>query len=374
MFDLSRRKLVLASSAAALLQGKVSAQTPLATPPSTSISTCGVNYDLGAELFPGVMNRSSEHQQYFRGELETIRHDLHCESVSLFGSDTDLLATGLDIAADLGFDIKYQSRLNFLDEPEMLDRLAVVAQDAERVRLQGVPIVLDVGCEYLLFANGLIEGADIFEKLDTIDSTEIDWVDVITRMDGLLRNLAQTARKHFAGAITYSDTPDMDFAWDAFDIVGIDHYLSAESAPTYSRVIQDLTNLEKPIWINEFGACPWEGSLEAGGMGWDIFDYSVDPPVLQEGIVRSEQDQADGIQKTLDLVNQSPAERAYLYHFIEPLSPRSHDPQRDLDLAAYSIVSCWGSEHDQPYESTGYTEPKLAFNELAERNAALIDN
>lgn len=373
MFDLSRRKLVLASSAAALLRGRASAQTPIATPASRSISTCGVNYDLGAELFPGVMNRSSDHQQYFRGELETIRHALHCESVSLFGSDTDLLARGLDIAADLGFDIKYQVRLNFLDEPEMLDRLAVVAQDAERVRQQGVPIVLDVGCEYLLFAKGFIEGADIFEKLDTINTTEIDWVDVITRMDGLLRNLAETARKHFTGSITYSDTPDMDFAWDAFDIVGIDHYLSAESAPSYSKVIQDLTKLEKPIWINEFGACPWEGSLEAGGMGWDIFDYSVDPPVLREGIVRSEQDQADGIQQTLDLVSQSPAERAYLYHFIEPLSPRSYDPQHDLDLAAYSIVSCWGEEHEHPYDSTGHWEPKLAFNELADRNNSLTN-
>lgn len=371
MMSLSRRAFLASSLTAAIPAHRLAAQTPAATPEShlPAISTCGVNYDLGAELYPGVLNRPGDHRQFYRNELTVIRDELHCESVSLFGSDPVLLRAGLNISADLGFDIKLQSRLNFLPENEMLDRLAAVAQDAERVRQNGTSIVLDVGCEYLLFADGLIEGADVFEKLETIMTNGVDWEATITRLVMLLQSMAETAREHFGGAITYSDTPDMDFAWDAFDIVGIDHYLSVDSEPTYIQAIDGLASTGKPVWVNEFGACPWDGAFELGGMAWDIVDYDAYPPQIRDGIVRDEGAQARIIQDSLALIEQSQASRSYLYNFIEPDSTRSDNPLYDYDVTGYSIVSCWPSEDDRAYEDSGFWEPKVAFHDVAEWNS-----
>jgi hypothetical protein len=282
----------------------------------------------------------------------------------------DQLVVGLDIAADLGFDIHLQTRLNFLPETEMVERLTAVAIEAERVRQEGIPIVLDVGCEYLLFADGLIEGNDFFEKMDAITSGNLDWDDIMGRFSAMLKALADTARANFGGLITYSDTPDMTDVWDPFDIIGIDHYMSSESRATYVKTIDSLVAAGKPVWIKEFGSPPWRGASEAGGMAWDIVDYSLSPPEIVDGIVRDEEEQARVIRETLELIDQSQAQRAYLYEFITIGSTRSNDPRFDYDLTGYGIVSTWGLDHDQPYESTGFWEPKVAFDQLAAWNLA----
>lgn len=339
-------------------------------PTGRALGTCGIKYDLGAELSRGELSRPANHERFYRDELRAIRDQLSCDKVDLYGSHVDQLLAGLDIAADLGFDIHLQTRLNFLPQAEMLDRLATVAIEAERVRRDGVPIVLDVGCEYMVFADGMIEGDDFFEKMDAITSGELDWEMVIQRMDGMLRVLAETARTHFGGRITYSDTPDMDFAWDAFDIIGIDHYLSGMPGAEYIATIDDLAATGKPVWVKEFGSTPWRGAADAGGMAWDIVDYTVSPPAIIDGIVRDEEEQARAIIETLGYIDQSRAERAYLYEFITTGSTRSDDPRYDYDLTGYGIVSTWGPEHERSYEATGYWEPKVAFEELAAWNTA----
>lgn len=368
----TRRNLIIGSAAAALSTRLTSASTPVASPVATGrpLSTCGIKYDLGAELARGELTRPASHEQYYRDELTAIRDQLFCAFVDLYGSDLDQLVAGLNIAADLGFDIHLQTRLNFLPQPEMVDRLTAVAIEAERVRQDGIPIVLDVGCEYMLFADGMIEGDDFFEKMDAITSGDLDWEAIIGRMDGMLRALATTARTHFGGSITYSDTPDMDFAWDAFDIIGIDHYLSGLSSAAYITTIDDLAATGKPVWVKEFGSTPWRGASDAGGMAWDIVDYDATPPEIVDGIVRDEHEQARAIIEPLDYIDQSQAERAYLYEFMSTGSTRRDDPRYDYDLTGYGIVSTWGSDHERPYETTGYWEPKAAFDDLAAWNKA----
>jgi hypothetical protein len=360
------------SAATALSSRITSASTPVASPVAAdgALGTCGIKYDLGAELARGEFTRPATHEEYYRDELTAIRDQLHCELVDLYGSDVDQLTAGLDIAADLGFDIHLQTRLNFLPETDMTERLAAVAIEAERVRREGIPIVLDVGCEYLLFADGLIEGNDFFEKTEAITSGNLDWDDILQRFGALLHTLADTARANFGGLITYSDTPDMDFAWEPFDIIGIDHYLSSESRATYVKTIDDLAATGKPVWVKEFGSTPGRGAPEGGGMAWDIIDYSVSPPQIVDGIVRDEEEQARVIIETLEHIDRSQAKRAYLYEFITTGSTRSNDPRFDYDLTGYGIVSTWGSDHDHSYDATGFWEPKVAFDQLAAWNLA----
>ncbi len=346
------------------------ASTPAASPvaPLGGVGTCGIKYDLGAELSRNELTRPASHEAFYRDELTAIRDRLHCQFVDLYGSDPDQLVAGLETAANLDFDIHLQTRLNFLPEDEMNERLAAVAIEAERVRQAGVPIVLDVGCEYLLFADGLIDGDDFFEKVASLSATDLDWNDIILRFTAMLNGLAETARAHFGGPISYSDTPDMAFTWEPFDIIGIDHYLSAETRATYVDTIDMLAASGKPVWVKEFGGTPSRGAPAEGGMAWDVVDYSVDPPEIINGVIRDEDQQAHLIIESLELIERSQAKRAYLYEFITTGSPRSNDPRYDYDLTGYGIVSTWGEDHDHPYETTGFWEPKVAFGRVAEWN------
>ncbi|MGB3328363.1 MAG: hypothetical protein WBA46_05360, partial [Thermomicrobiales bacterium] len=348
--------------------------SPVASPEASPVASpvagmpCGIKYDLGAELARHELSRPASHERFYRDELTAIRDQLHCTQVDLHGSDPDQLVAGLVVAADLGFDIHLQTRLNFLPLADMRDRLAAVAIEADRVRRAGIPVVLDVGCEYLLFADGLIEGDDFNEKLAAIEAGAVDWDVTIGRFVRLLSGLAETARTHFGGAISYSDTPDMTGAWDPFDIIGIDHYLSAESRDSYVRTIDTLATMGKPVWIKEFGSSAWRGAAEAGGMAWNILDDTTDPPQIAAGIERDEAAQADAILDTLALIGQSQAERAYLYEFITTGSPRHPDPRYDYDLTGYGIVSTWGEDDERFYDTTGFWEPKEAFPRLAAWN------
>ncbi len=375
MLVTNRRNLLIGSAVTALASRAATASTPEASPQAIVANGLprGVKYDLGAELARNEFTRPASHETFYRDELTAIRDQLHVSSINLYGSDPTQLMAGLDIAADLGFDVFLQTRLNFLPQADMLDRLSTVAIEAERVRNEGIPIVLDVGCEYLLFADGLIEGNDFFDKMEAITSGDLDWAAIIQRFGTMLQALADTARAHFGGSITYSDTPDMDFTWDAFDIISIDHYLSSDTRDTYIDIIDTLAATGKPVWVAEFGSPPWHGASEAGGMAWDIIDYEAVPPRIVDGIVRDEDEQARAIIETLEYISQSQAERAYLYEFITTGSTRGADPRYDYDLTGYGIVSTWGPEHDQPYETTGHWEPKVAFHRLAEWNLAQQD-
>lgn len=370
MPSITRRDLIIASTLTALTSRASVAATPVASPIAMDdlLGPCGMNYDLGAELSRGELTRPASDEQFYRNELTAIRDQLHCQSVGLYGSVPDQLIAGLNIAADLGFDIRLQNRFNFLPETEMVDRLLAVAHEAERVRLDGIPIVLDVGCEYLIFADGLLPGDDIFEKIDAINAGSVDWVDVFQRYAEMLALLADSARSVFGGRLTYSDTPGDPVLWEAFDIIGIDHYISSETIDTYVETIDALAATGKPVWVNEFGSPPWRGASAAGGMAWDIVDYEAMPPQIIDGIVRDEDEQARVILETLGLIERSQAERAYLYEFITVGSTRSDDPRYDYDLTGYGIVSLWGADSDLPYETTGFWEPKVAFHELAAWN------
>ncbi|MCA9858352.1 MAG: hypothetical protein KC438_01450 [Thermomicrobiales bacterium] len=372
MLSISRRNLLIGSALTALSPRISAADTPVASPSPVAdrrLDHCGLYYDLGAELMRGELTRPAEHETYFRDELTAIRDQLHSPSVALYGSVPDQLVAGLEIAADLGFDIRLQTRLNYQPEAEMVDRLAFVAENAERARQQGVPIVVDVGCEYLVFSGDLVEGESAAEKLEVLLSEDADYTELLGNLAAMLGNLATTARSTFGGQVTYSDTPMDPSIWEPFDIIGIDHYLSSDTASTYVETIDNLAGSGKPVWVNEFGCATWDGAAELGGMAWDVVDYETDPPQIQDGIVRDEAEQAQAILDTLSLIEQSQAERAYLNEFIAPGSPRSDDPRYDFDLLSYGIVAAWGPDGDQPYDTTGYWEPKVAFDELAAWNA-----
>jgi hypothetical protein len=380
MPNLSRRELLIASTLTALASRSTLAQTPVASPLASpaaspvamggSLSECSMIYDVGSELSRGEVSRAASDEQFYRDELTAIRDQLHCRNVAIYGSVPEQLVAGLDTAADLGFDIRLQTRLNFIPQAEMVDRLTSLAAEAERVRQHGISIVLDVGCEYLIFSDDLLKGDNFAEKIGSISAPDFDWGKVLQHMADMLTSLSETARANFGGAIAYSDTPDKPVElWGPFDIIGIDHYLSSANAATYVETIDTFAQSGKPVWVDEFGCPAWKGASDDTGMAWNIVDGEANPPHIKEGIVRDEDEQARSILDALGLIDQSMAERAYLNEFITAEAVYSDDPLTDWDLTGYGIVTVFGEDSEHPYETTGYWEKKVAFDQVAAWNA-----
>jgi hypothetical protein len=105
-------------------------------------------------------------------------------------------------------------------------------------------------------------------------------------------------------------------------------------------------------------------------MAWNIVDGEANPPHIKEGVVRDEDEQARSILDALGLIDQSMAERAYLNEFITAEAVYSDDPLTDWDLTGYGIVTVFGEDSEHPYETTGYWEKKVAFDQIAAWNAS----
>ncbi len=118
----------------------------------------------------------------------------------------------------------------------------------------------------------------------------------------------------------------------------------------------------KPVVITEFGCCCYVGADDRGGDGFTIVDWSGPEPVLTGNPVRDEQVQADYLDELLDVFEAEGVYGAFVWNFIEPDSPYSPDPRRDLDMAGFAVVRC-----DDDYAATGRWTPKAGYDTLARR-------
>ncbi|MCP9983570.1 hypothetical protein [Actinomadura madurae] len=157
--------------------------------------------------------------------------------------------------------------------------------------------------------------------------------------------------------------------WRGFDVVGVDLYRDESNEATYARDVRALHRFGKPVVITEFGCCTYRGAGDRGGMGFDIVDWTQNPPVVPPGYVRDEREQARYISELLDLYEAERLHGAFVYNFIDPGAPYSPDPSQDLDMAGFSLVKVLPPDSGLGYEQTGHFAPKLAFRTLARRYA-----
>ena len=131
-------------------------------------------------------------------------------------------------------------------------------------------------------------------------------------------------------------------------MVGVDLYRDASNEATYRQDVRALHRHGKPVVITEFGCCSYVGADDRGGEGFMIIDWSGPEPVLTGNPVRDEQVQADYLAELLDVFEAEDVHGAFVWTFIEPDSPYSPDPRRDLDMAGFAIVRC-----EADYAATG---------------------
>ncbi|MDX8036102.1 abortive phage infection protein [Lentzea sp. BCCO 10_0856] len=333
----------------------------------------GVCYDTGVLHAAGdPLSRVRWSRQQLEREIAMIANELRCPSITAFGTDLGRLAETTDAALRRGMQVFVQPRLYDHPQEEILTHLAEAARTAERKR-RGDNVKFVTGCEHFLFTPGIIPGATFLERIENMASIPAsEWPAIVRRFREFMGRAVEVTRREFHGRITYGAAAGADAKWNdwsLFDIVGLDYYRYFATDDEYTKDLDQYRRWNKPLMVLEFGCCTFTGAAEAGGMGWDIVDYEVDPPVVKPGYVRNEREQADHIARMLRVFGaQRDVEGAHLYSVITPDSP--HHPtcrDRDYDMASYGLLRPIRERFDDdnsPYR----LEPKQSFHAFRQHN------
>ena len=370
----SRRRQIIkggAATAAALALASVGLGRAKAAEPSKAtkagsskpLSLRGIDYDTGTNYWPGQLSRQIWNRTVVHEEMRVIRHQLHCNAISISGTNIQRLEQAATAAFGQGLQVWMQPRLFEANKQDMLAYLGEIAAMAETLRHRHGKLVLNVGCELSMFTQGFVEGRNFQERMATLYASPVPlFPDINKALGDHLAQASAIARKQFKGEITYSPIPWETVDWKLFDIVSANYYRDADNRSTYVDGLRKLRRHGKPVVITEFGCCTFVGAEQRGGMGFDIIDFEQSPPRIKDGYVRSEQTQATEIADLLRIYAEEKIDGAFVYQFLSEGEVHSADPRFDLDMASHAIVKCHGIDLAR---GTIRWEPKLAYHEIA---------
>ncbi|MFC0627073.1 hypothetical protein [Kribbella deserti] len=327
----------------------------------------GVGYDTGT-VFLGDDSRPTWNRGQMRAELRAIDKRLHANWVSLFGSDATRLTETAEEALNRGLTVSIQPRAFDRPQSYALEQLRQTACAAERLRHRHDPeVILVVGCEFMLFTPGIVPGADFYERVENLAKPDLDWPAIRRRMAVYVEKVVTVARKNFGGRITYGAAADLEAVnWNLFDIVGLDYYSYHEDPASHTAELAPFRKWRKPILVLEFGCCTSTGAAELGGMGWDVVDYTQDPPVIPAEVTRDEAEQARHLVNMVGVFEREGLLGASIYSFISPDAPHSASKEHDYDIASYSVVKTIRADHFDPTSPYRW-EPKQSFKAVAKK-------
>ncbi|MFH8371122.1 abortive infection protein [Streptomyces sp. NPDC018031] len=334
------------------------ASTDAAAPPRTAASlTCkGVNFDTDREIW---------RTEFVRREIAAIREQLHCNAILLLGHDLDRMTEAASIAAAHGLFVWFEPRQFDKDADLTLSFLGSVARAAERLRTRHPGVGIAVGTELTIFMSGLVPGKDYTERGQALRRP--DSAGYQERLNAFLARALKTVRPLFEGQVTYSSGEWEEVDWRGFDVAGVNLYRSADNKATYTQKLRALHRHGKPLLITEFGCCTFTGAEEHGGTGFQVVDWEREPPVVKDGYVRDEREQAAEIGELLDLYAAERVHGAFVYNFIAPDSPYSPQRRHDLDIASFALARTFPTGTRRGYAETGQWEPKQSFHTVAGR-------
>jgi hypothetical protein len=368
--ELLRRAAALGVAAAgASALGPVAAAAGAGAP--RGLAYRGVTYDTGIEIVAGELTRPRWRRAQLERELDAIGDRLRCNAVSITGTVVPRLVETAAAALERGLHVMIQPRRYDRPQEEIVEHLAHVAQEAERLRARHPGrVTLIAGCEHMLFTPGIVPGATFFERIAYLSRGEIDFERLRERLNAFLARAVPAARAQFGGPLTYAAAEGEPVDWTPFDIVGIDYYAFHARRSGHVADLAQYRRPGKPLLICEFGSCTYEGAPRRGGSGYDIVDYDRPRPTLIGKPVRSEATQARHIARMLDLFETQELLGAFVYTFISPDSPSSRTPRYNLDTAAFSVVKVIRERELDPASRYRW-KPKQAFHAIARHNRAV---
>ncbi|MFE7424211.1 hypothetical protein [Streptomyces sp. NPDC057545] len=206
--------------------------------------------------------------------MAVISDELHCDAVRVSGRDPERLSIAAHCAAAAGLEVWFAPFPVDLPSDRLLLFFADCARRAEAVRENGAEVVFGAGCEMSAFCGGFIPGDTYGDRLRTMAEAGLEWWHglglVQERLNAFLMRVAETARAHFGGRITYASAPWEFVDWRPFDLVGVDAYRAAYNADTFRSELRGHLAHGKPVAVTEYGTCAYRGAGERGGAAWQV--------------------------------------------------------------------------------------------------------
>jgi hypothetical protein len=327
----------------------------------------GVTYDTG--FFPaGVSSRPHFAERDVREDMAAVARELRCDAVRITGGDIERLIVAARIAANEGLEVWLSPQPCELDLEETRNLLLAAANAAAGLSsAASAEVVLVLGCELSVFAEGLIPGEDCYARMQALLAPTQEMAQshelVASRLNHLLRETAAQARTVFGGRVTYASGPWEPVDWTPFDIVSVDAYRDGANATVFRDQIRSLHRFAKPVAVTEFGCCTYRGAADRGGYGWAILGTDGTRRVVVGDYVRDEGEQARYLTELFRVFEEEGVDSAFWFTFANYDKPRGGTPETDLDLASFGVVAAL-----DPASSNGNVRwvPKQAFRALAE--------
>lgn len=335
----------------------------------------GVLYDVGRVL--GFNWRPVFEPAVVHRELRIIRDDLHCNAIKICGRDLDRLTVAAQDALALGLGVWFSPELWDHGPEDTLAHITAAAREAERLRRRWPDrVVFSVATESTLFMRGIIKGRTFRQRLANV-SDEFRAGRHRAPLEEFLARATHQVRAAFDGEITYASLPFEPVDWTLFDIVSVDHYRDARTAPRYLATLDRLSAHGKPVVVTEFGMRTHEGADRDGTLGTGIANWLtvalhqlplagrlVRPRLTKGTHTRDEALQARRIVEDLTILDTAGVDGAFVCTFVEPLSTYSPDSRYDLDMGALSLVRTYATGRGTTYPDLPW-EPKQSFHAVA---------
>lgn len=343
----------------------------------------GVAYDTGTNFATGqgALSRTCWTASNMLSEIGLISDQLNCNSVTIYGSDLDRLTATAEAAVARGLHVRLQPRLVDRPQPDVLEHLAEAARLAESLRRQDAQVSLTVGAVHLIFTPGITPGDQYHERMANVYAdakhhllTPTGTVNMATatpRLNEFLHRASGVARGLFNGELGYSAALFEDVDWQLFDSIGLMYQYLPRWLPTAEEHIAEVTRYHrwgKPIHIAEYGTATYQGAEQKAFFFWDIVDRSGPVPLILDGYVRDESEQAAYHLRMLDTFERAGVHGVAVSELIHPTHPHSTDPRKDLDMASMAIVKTIRDDFADP-ASTYRWEPKESFHTIADHYA-----
>jgi hypothetical protein len=340
----------------------------------------GVCYDVGAVM--GFNWRPVFDPKVVHRELEIIKNDLHCNTVSISALDVGRVVTAATAALEEGLEVWLSPLLWDKSENETVAYLAKAAGPLEALRKQWPDkVVLSVAAESTLFMQGILEGKNIIQRLGNPKfRARIMAGEHNAPLNAFLARAVAAVRKEFKGKLTYHSLIWEKVDWNLFDYVGVDHYRAKDIEDKYVQMLKPLFDSGKPVVVTEFGHNTYQsdGKLAQVLLGggdvdfWSQFFHYL--PVVGRFVrpkvrvihPRDEAWQARKVVETLEILDSAGVDGAFVSQFESQINPFDEDPKYDLDTPSSSLVKYYEhGRHGATYPDMPW-EPKESFRALAD--------
>jgi hypothetical protein len=324
----------------------------------------GISYDVGTNYVKEGASREIWEIEYVRYDIDVIKNKLNCNSILIYGTDLTRLTECSEIALSQGLLVWVQPRLVDGNKDELITYMEKAAIKFEALREKYSQLILVIGCELSIFANGVYPGKNFMHRTIALSvlwviSPYFNW-----RLNMLLKRLLLTTKTNFKGEISYGAGDWEAIDWRIFDIIGINHYMDQINRLSYRDKLRNLKKYNKPIVVTEFGCCCFDGAEKKGGGGFQVIDWKKNPPEIKGNHIRNEQVQADYIANLISVFKEEKIAGAFVFTYAEASNMFNKNPKFDLDMASYSLVVTTGEDLEGSPVS-GKLIKKMAFDTLA---------